>query len=200
MKKGNDMKDAMTAGPSLREIGTRWRADAQAEEEAVLAQLLDREQAAEAVAAGQAALPLYAAVEREHGPRLREDQVEFKSPIYARSRWGVDVWSAQQQGADILEQLATNPPAITKQLDEIEHMTIARSGRLRQLVEWLSQNADTGQQLREKVRDYDAAMAILRPRLEREHPDLTPRPTLAAADGVVPPSSPRRAVSGLSDG
>jgi hypothetical protein len=198
MKKTSSPQAAPVA--SLTEIGTRWRADAQAEEAAVLALL--REQAAEAVAAGQAVLPVYAEVERQHGRRLREDQTEFKSDVYARSRWVGDLETVRDQGAAILAALTINPPAITKQLAEIAGMTVqyARSHRLRLLCEELGKNADTGQQLAQKVAEYDDALARLRTRLEAERPDLSPRPTLASAGGDVPPSGPRRAVSGLSDG
>jgi len=198
MKKTTEI-DTAVAGSGLTEIGTRWRAEAAVQADAVLAEL--HAVAAQPVAAGRAALPLYAAVEAQHGVRLRADQAEFKSDVYARSRWVVDVGAVQQQGAAILEQLAINPPAITKQLAEIAGMTVqyARSYRLRDLCEQLGKNADTGQQLAEKVREYDAALAILHARLEAERPDLTPRPTLAGAGGYVQPSGPRRAVSGLSD-
>ena len=190
----------MAKADGLDTVVTRWRAGA-ADQEAAIVTTLQAE-AAPAVAAAEAALPVYAEMARQHGERLRAEQTWLKDPVLMRSRWFLDVTTARERGAEILTLLEGNPPLIAKHLDEVARMTpaYAISHRLtRVLIPALTGMADTGGQLAERVAVYDEGVAILKRRLEAERPDLAPRLGLASAGGDVPPSGPRRAVSGLSD-
>jgi hypothetical protein len=185
----------------LDTVVTRWRAGAADQEAAIVTKL--QAEAAPAVAAAQAALPVYAEMALRHGVRLRAEQTWLKDPVLMRSRWFLDVTTARERGAEILTLLEGNPPLIAKHLDEVARMTpaYATSHRLtRVLIPALTGMADTGGQLAERVAVYDEGVAILKRRLEAEAPDLTPQLGLASAGLDVPPSRPRRAASGLSDG
>ncbi|HUH13788.1 MAG TPA: hypothetical protein VMK65_11785 [Longimicrobiales bacterium] len=183
----------------LGEVVQTWRAGAAQEEAAIVAEL--QAEAGPAVAAAETALPVYAEMARQHGARLRAEQTWLKDPVLGRSRWFLDVATARERGAEILMLLEGNPPLIAKHLDEVARMTAAaaRSHRLeRVLIPALLGMADTADQLAEQVTGYDEGVAMLKRRLQAEAPDLAPRPTLASAGGDEPPSSPRRAKSGLS--
>jgi hypothetical protein len=201
MKKGTEDPEGADSptGGGLETVVQRWRHGAAQEEAGVVAAL--QEQAAEAVAAAEAALPGYAELARQHGARLRAEQGWLKDPVLGRSRWFLDVATARERGAEILTHLEGNPPLIAKHLDEVARMTLAYAGshRLtRVLIPALIGMAETAGQIAELVTRYDEGVARLKRRLEAEAPDLAPQLGLAPAGSEAPPSGPRRAKGMLS--
>ena len=192
----------MKKADGLDTVVTRWRTGA-AEQEAAIVTTLQAE-AAPAVAAAEAALPVYAEMARQHGERLRAEQTWLKDRTLERSKWFLQVATARERGAALLGLLTGNPPLIEKHLDEVARMTpaYAISHRLtRVLIPALIGMAETAAQLANKLAVYDDSddgVRTLIRRLEAEAPDLAPRPVLASAGDDVPPSGPRRAKGSLS--
>jgi hypothetical protein len=188
-----------TKADGLGAVVQTWRAGAAHEDAAVVDAL--QAQAAEAVAAARAALPIYTTFAAQHGVRLRREQVWLKDRTLERSKWFLDVATARERGKEMLDLLTGNPPLIEKHLNEVQAMSsaYARSHRLRgTLLPALVGMSETATQLTDMLAIYDAGLAELTRRLRVEAPDLAPRPALASAGLDGPPSGPRRAKGMLS--
>jgi hypothetical protein len=191
--------DGVPTESGLDTVVQRWRTGAAQEDAAVVGAL--QEQAAEAVAAARAALPLYTTFAAQHAERLRREQEWLKDRTLERSKWFLDVATARERGREMLDLLTGNPPLLEKHLGEVQAMGIAyaRTHRLSgTLIPALVGMSDTATQLDDMLAVYDAGLAELTRRLRVEAPDLAPRPALASAGLDGPPSGPRRAKGMLS--